>query len=156
MIPSSIRTARQLGSRASTAIKQIRVWANEIFPGLDFTIDLEHFAQAYPDELLIHFVDDAPRGFLAYSDGFRSDPWGAVRPGSNDIDTLNALVAALEATVLDDTLQFHFHTNFTQLENVFRSRGYQVQDHKTCMVLESQAGVWPQTSESIFIRPWWS
>ena len=155
-IPTSIRTARQLGSQASTAIKQIRAWTDEVFPGLDFTIDLGHFAQAYPDDLLVHFVDEAPTGFLAYSDWFRSDPWGAVRPGSDDIATLNTLVAALEATVSDETLQFHFHTNFTRLENVFRSRGYQVQDHKTCMVLERQAGAWPQASESLFIRPWWS
>ena len=117
---------------------------------------LEHFAQAYPERLWIDYVDDAARGFLAYKDLFRNDPWGAVQPGPNDIDTLNALVEAVEASVSDEILWFHLHTNFRRVSEVFRNRGYRAGGHKTCMVLEGQAGVWPQASESLLIRPWWS
>ena len=155
-VSASIRTARQLGDRTSTAIQQICSWTDEVFPGLDFTRDLEHFAQVYPDRLWIDHAEDAARGFLAYHDLFRGDPWGAVQPGPNDIDTLNALVEAVEASVSSDTLGFHFHTNFRRIPKVLRNRGYRIQDHKTCMVLQGQAGVWPPTSESLLMRPWWS
>lgn len=153
---ASIRTARQLGAEASTAIQQIRSWTDEILPGLDFTRDLDHFAQVYPERLLIAYVDDAPRGFLAYHDLFRGDPWCAVRPGPNDSDMLNTLVEAVEASESGDVMTFHFHTNFRRILQVLRNRGYEVLGHKTCMVLQGQAGVWPPASDSLFIRPWWS
>lgn len=153
---ASIQTAEQLGTDASAVIQQIGTWTGEVFSGLDFTRDLEHFARVYPQHLWIDTADDGPRGFLAYHELFRNDPWGAVRPGPDDEDTLTGLVEALEASLPGRILQVHFHTCFGRIAKTFRERGYRVLGHNTCMVFDGRADPWPHASESLFIRPWWS
>lgn len=152
----SILTARELGSRAPDAIAQIRAWSGEVLAGLDLTRDLEHFARVYPERLWIAIVDGAVRGFLAYEEQFRGDPWGAVRPAPDDLVTLDALVETLEAAMPDDDLWFHLHTNFPRVLTVLRNRGYRVVGHTTCMVLQDRFDLWEPQSEALFIRPWWS
>jgi GNAT superfamily N-acetyltransferase len=95
-LPENVHSARQLGSKAYDVIRQIGDWTDELLPGLDFTRDLEHFVHTYPDDLLICFAEEKPLGFLAYQDWFRTDPWGAVRPGPNDIGVLDSLIAGME------------------------------------------------------------
>ena len=123
---------------------------------MDFTKDLEHFRNKYPEDLLIYFDGDTPRGFLAFQDWFRTDPWGAVESGANDAEVLNALITGLERIVSSDFLRFHYHTSFERLTPIFLNRDYRVEDHKTCMILGEKTGTWPHTSDELFIRPWWT
>lgn len=155
-VPASIRTAAQLGPGVHAAIRYVATWTPEVVPGLDCTRDLEHFARAYPDQLSFAFEGDEARGFLAYHELFRGDPWCAVRPGPRDVEAFDALVDAVEASTPDDVMLFHFSTSFRRVQEVLSARGYRVNAHKTCLLLEGRDQAWPHASDALFMRPWWS
>ena len=153
----TIKSAAQLGTDAEAAIRDIASWSGEIYPGLDFTHDLELFLTKYPEQLWIDSVDGAVRGFLAYEDSFRGDPFGAVRPGSQDTSTLANLVRAVETGVDGEHLFFHFHGSCRRIGAVLRDEcGYRIACHRTSMLLEGQAEAWNQTSDKLLLRPWWT
>ncbi len=154
--PDSVQSAAQLGERVGSAIQGVRAWSNEVFPGLDLTTDLRHFAESYPDRLWFDMEDGAPRGFLANEPLFRGDVWGCVRPGPGDLDSLDRLVDAVEAASTQHYEWFHFHSCFDRILPLLQKRGYRITAHKTSMVLADQRTPWPTSSDSILIRPWWT
>jgi GNAT superfamily N-acetyltransferase len=154
--PSAVCTACELGSATSAVLQEIRNWMDEVFPGLDYSRDLELFAAKYPKQLWFHFEDGVARGFLAYEPLFRGDVWGAVRPGPGEHEALDDLVCAIESSLPERNLWLHFHTNFQGILPTLRKRGYRTQSHNTNLTWSAQAGLWPLRSDAILIRPWWT
>jgi len=120
-----VRSAREIGSIIETAIETVTEWSPELLPGLDLSVDLAYFSGKYPDDLLSYYDShNEVVGFLASEDWYRTDAWGAVRPGSDDADILADLVRATKSRATTSHFRFHFHTNFRRLWTIFEKLGY--------------------------------
>jgi ribosomal protein S18 acetylase RimI-like enzyme len=142
--------------QASKFISDILIWSDEIIPGLDFSWDLQRFITKYPAQILFLVEDGRPRGFLAYHDHFRTDPWGAVEHAGDRFEILSALVNGGERLFESQPRLYHIQTNFTKLPESFAALGYAPVDEKTAMVLSEHRDKWQSYSEAAMIRPWWS
>jgi hypothetical protein len=142
--------------QASKFISDVSTWSDEIIPGLDFSRDLQRFITKYPEQIVFLVEDGRARGFLAYHDHFRTDPWGAVEPSDDRIELLSALVNGSERLFESRPDLYHIQTNFTKLPGCFADLGYSQVDEKTAMVLSEHRSKWLASSDAVVIRPWWS
>lgn len=142
--------------QASRFISDIAIWSDGIIPGLDFSRDLQRFITKYPAQIVFLLENGRPRGFLAYHDHFRTDPWGAVEHAGDRLEILSALVHGGERLFESQPRLYHIQTNFTKLPECFANLGYTPVDAKTAMVLSEHRDKWQSYSEAAMIRPWWS
>ncbi|MGE5581186.1 MAG: GNAT family N-acetyltransferase [Bacillota bacterium] len=156
-LPEQMRLGSNFSKdKIKTVLAVVKNWTGAIYPGCDFSRDLQHFIEHYPERILFVFDNKSQEvaGFLAFHPEFNRYAWGAVKPGGSDRELLLKLLNTVEELNWSPKLTFRFQTRFTRVTDALMECGYQLHSDTTCMVHQNHSGQYNSTSEALLLRPW--
>ncbi len=154
-IPSSLRFGNDFSPDVfSGIIAEIKEWTDLIYPGLDFSKDLQCFLQSYPERILFRVYKGKITGFIAFAPDFNRYGWGAIKPSANDDVHLGELLSGVENANWGEKIMFRFHTRFNRITDILFRYKYNLSSDMTCMLLTGKTGEFENHSKSLHLRPW--